>query len=161
MYSITPIDATIKYAYIGHTINFKSRKSQHKNTCNCETGKQYNHKIYQIIREHKGFDNWEMKPLEEYECENKNQARIRERYWFDKYVADGYNMCNANTPYISDGGYEEALKGGVYYEKYYSKTGTNYHKNLERARERNRMLSLAYKENKRLKKLLDENNIKY
>lgn len=161
MYSITPIDPTIKIAYVGHTTNFRSRKSQHKRTCINTNDPNHNCKTYQLIREHKGFDYWEMKPLEECECENKTQARIRERYWYEKFIADGYEMGNSVEPFVSDGNKEEFKKGGAYYEKYYSKDGTLYQANLEKAKERSKSVKLLKEENKRLKKLLDDNGITY
>lgn len=161
MYSITPIDTSIKIAYIGHTTNFRSRKSQHKRSCNNKNELNHNCKVYQLIREHKGFDYWEMKPLEECEYENKTQARIRERYWYEKYIKDGYEMSNTVEPFVCDGNYEETKKGGAYYEKYYSKDGTLYQANLDRARERSKSVKLLKEENERLKKLLEDNGITY
>ena len=34
-------------------------------------------KVYQFIREEGGWKNWEMKPIEEYEWQNKTQATRR------------------------------------------------------------------------------------
>ena len=70
--------------YIGHTTSFYQRYRAHKSNCNNENSKGYNYKIYKIIRENGGWDNWEMKNIEEYPCENVNEARDRERYWIEK-----------------------------------------------------------------------------
>lgn len=162
MYSITPIDTSIKIAYIGHTTNFKSRKYKHKRSYNNENEANYNCKVYQLIRQHKGFDYWEMKPLEECEYETKTQARIRERYWYEKYIADGYEMSNSVEPFVTEkGDKEDYNKGGAYYEKYYSKDGTLYQANLDKARERSKSVKLLKEENERLKKLLEANGITY
>ena len=41
-------------------------------------------KIYKIIRENGGWDNWDMKIIENYPCQNINEAKNRERYWIEK-----------------------------------------------------------------------------
>lgn len=70
------------YTYIGSTLDFKQRKSGHKSDC-----KSKGLKIYQVIKDNGGWDNCEMVPIEEYECENNTQARIREEYWRREYDA--------------------------------------------------------------------------
>jgi hypothetical protein len=68
--------------YVGSTTDFASRKSRHKHNSNNEKSHNYNFKLYQIIREKGGWNEWQMTPLEEYvECQNKTQARIREEKW--------------------------------------------------------------------------------
>tara|TARA_R110002096_G_scaffold323806_1_gene517959 strand:+ start:184 stop:855 length:672 start_codon:yes stop_codon:yes gene_type:complete len=68
-----------EYVYIGSTINFTHRKYRHKSNCNNEIGTRYNFKIYQIIRENGGWDNWRMVIINE--CDEgltKTQAHIIE-----------------------------------------------------------------------------------
>lgn len=77
-------DEMIKCQYVGSTTNFNKRKGQHKATCNIETSGNHHYKVYQTIRENGGWNNWDMKPLEEFPCENKTQQVIREQYWIDK-----------------------------------------------------------------------------
>jgi hypothetical protein len=77
-------DEMIKCLYVGSTTNFNKRKANHKSACNIETSKDYQYKVYQTIREHGGWNNWCMKPLEEFPCENKTQQVIREQFWIDK-----------------------------------------------------------------------------
>jgi len=77
-------DEMIKCSYVGSTTNFSKRKGQHKADCTNEIGKHYHYKVYQTIRENGGWSNWEMKPLEEFPCENKTQQMIREQYWIDQ-----------------------------------------------------------------------------
>ena len=83
MYEIKCNDANVEFYYVGHTTNFRNRKYAHKQNCNNENGKNYNAKIYKFIRENGNWDNWSMIPLEEHECENTIQSRIREQYWID------------------------------------------------------------------------------
>jgi GIY-YIG catalytic domain len=84
IYKIQCKDEKITDIYIGHTTNFKQRNNVHKNNCNIKTSKGHNYKIYKIIRENGGWDNWNMIIIEEYPCENVNEAKERERYWIEK-----------------------------------------------------------------------------
>jgi hypothetical protein len=84
IYKIYCKNDNVNDIYIGHTTNFKQRNKLHKSNCNVETSKGYNYKIYKIIRENGGWDNWNMSIVEEYPCNNVNEARDRERYWIEK-----------------------------------------------------------------------------
>ena len=89
MYRITIGD----YTYIGSTKDFIQRKRQHKVDCRIK-----DLKVYQIIRENGGWDNCEITPIEEYECEGQLQAHIREEHWRREYNA---NM-NSNKAYRTE-----------------------------------------------------------
>ncbi len=65
--------------YIGSTTNFTKRKYMHK----WKTEHNSGHKIHKTIRENGGFDNWDMIEIERYPCKDGNEARARERYWYD------------------------------------------------------------------------------
>jgi hypothetical protein len=84
IYKIHCKNESITDIYIGHTTNFIQRRRLHKSNCSCETAKGYNYKIYKIIRENGGWDNWDMTIIENYSCENVNEAKERERYWITK-----------------------------------------------------------------------------
>jgi hypothetical protein len=47
------------------------------------------------MRENGGWDNFEMTPIEEYECDTPIQARIREQYWINKTEEQKLNSHNA------------------------------------------------------------------
>jgi hypothetical protein len=83
IYKISCKDENVTYCYIGSTKNFRVRKSNHKAYCNSDCSKKHNLKVYQEIRANGGWDNWEMKPIEEFECENTLQCRIREQQLID------------------------------------------------------------------------------
>jgi group I intron endonuclease len=68
---------SLNFSYIGSTGNFSSRKSTHKTNCK----KQLKLKLYETINENGGWDNFIMRPLEKVVCENKLEARMRERWW--------------------------------------------------------------------------------
>jgi hypothetical protein len=81
------------YVYVGSTSAFRKRKYGHKSMCCNETGKLFNLKVYKLIRENGGWDNWEMKPIEELRA-TKTQAHIREQYWIDHFKP-ALNTINA------------------------------------------------------------------
>jgi hypothetical protein len=79
MYKIVCNDLNVKECYVGHTINMTKRKCVHKSACNNEKNKDHNLKIYQIIRETGGFDNWTMLLVEKFPCKDKHEACKRQR----------------------------------------------------------------------------------
>lgn len=86
-------DEMIKCSYVGSTTNFVKRKATHK--CSFHNDNKNHLKLYQTIRENGGWDNWELKPLEEFPCENKTQQVIREQFWIDQFKPD----LNSRTSY--------------------------------------------------------------
>jgi hypothetical protein len=75
-------DVSITEFYVGSTLAFRKRKHQHKSICNNPNNKNYNVKIYEIIRENGGWDNWRMVIIEEMEeGTTLIQSRIREEYY--------------------------------------------------------------------------------
>ena len=83
IYCISCKDESITDSYIGSSVNFKKRKQYHKDSCNNPNIKGYNCKLYQFIREHGGWDNFEINEIEYYPCENDIELYIRENYWMD------------------------------------------------------------------------------
>jgi len=65
--------------YIGSSFDMRDRKYDHKHNCKNPKRKEYNYKVYQYIRENKGFDNWKFEILVEKEFENKTALRIKEK----------------------------------------------------------------------------------
>jgi hypothetical protein len=85
IYKLCCDDPTITDIYVGHTTDKIRRKREHKSRCNNENSPHHNFYVYQFIRQNNGWDNWSMIVIEEYPCENKNQAESRERYWIETY----------------------------------------------------------------------------
>jgi hypothetical protein len=79
IYKIVCCDVTIKECYVGHTTNFTQRKSAHKYNSKVSVGK-----LYKFIKENKGWDNFNMVEIEKFPCMNDNEARARERHWFEQ-----------------------------------------------------------------------------
>jgi len=83
IYKIVCLDPTITDVYVGSTTEFNERKRSHKYNCCNENSNRYSLKIYETIRANGGIDNWEMIEIESYPCENDEQKRERERYWYN------------------------------------------------------------------------------
>jgi hypothetical protein len=80
IYKIVCRDLSVKDVYVGHTTDFKNRKNQHKTICNREKEDNISKK-YDFIRNHGGWENWEMVEIEKYPCNDSNEATARERYY--------------------------------------------------------------------------------
>ena len=74
--------------YVGSTIDFTKRKSSHKKRCLDEKSKEYNLKVYKVIRENEGWENWRMIEIEKYPCNDKREAEAREQYWLEHFNAE-------------------------------------------------------------------------
>ena len=95
IYKIVCNDLNIEDLYVGHTTGFINRKTQHKTVCNNQNASQYKIKLYEMIRENGGWENWSMVEIEKYPCSDGNEARARERYWFETLNAK-LNTCVPN-----------------------------------------------------------------
>ena len=84
MYKFVCNDLTVDQCYVGHTTNWRSRKNIHKSSCTNIKNPTHNRKIYKIMRECGGWDNWQMIEIEKYPCNDSNKATARERYWYDQ-----------------------------------------------------------------------------
>lgn len=130
IYKICCKDLTIPYVYVGSTSDFIRRKYQHKTYCTNEASSSYNMRLYETIRNHGGWDNWDMVVVEEYPCESSIQARSRERHWYEQLNCN----LNVNIPFRSA---EEKKE----YQRDYQKT---YQKNSERYKEYQREYHKTY-----------------
>jgi hypothetical protein len=92
IYKIFCKDSNISDMYVGHTTNFIKRKYQHKTLCN--SSKKI--KMYEIIRENGGWENWIMIEIEKYNCKDSTEARIREQEHYDK-LKPSLNKINPIT----------------------------------------------------------------
>jgi Mg-chelatase subunit ChlI len=84
IYKICCKDHNIKDIYIGSTTNMVQRRYVHKSNCNNENKKEHNIYVYEFIREHGGWDNWEMVLVDKYPCVDNMELQQRERYWYDE-----------------------------------------------------------------------------
>ena len=98
------------YIYVGSTRAFANRKYQHKSDCNNENREQYNCKLYQIIRENDGWDNWRMVCIHQGEYPDKRSAEIKEE---ELRVALNANMNDRRC-------YRTVEQRTEYHKEYYS-----------------------------------------
>ena len=115
IYKIVCNDLSIKECYVGHTINMTKRKCSHKSHCNNMKSEKHNLKIYQIIRENSGWDNWSMLLVEKFPCKDKYEACKREREVYEELEA----KMNTFRPYRT----QEELKQ---YKKQYREERKEY-----------------------------------
>lgn len=174
IYKIVCNDETVLDCYVGHTTNFVKRKHGHKTNCNNENARDYNIKLYQMIRDHGGWLEWQMIPICEYPCENSIQARIKEEEYRIELQA-GLNTCKCfggETRYDYDKSYYETNKGKIaerkkkYYEDNKKEISVREKKKRDEIREQIRTHDkLHYAKNRekiiaRKKKYYDENKDK-
>jgi hypothetical protein len=82
IYKITCKDETITDLYVGHTTNFVQRKYAHKVSCTNSKSINYNCKVYQVIRNNGGWDNWNMEIIDFINCKDLYEARKKEHEYF-------------------------------------------------------------------------------
>ena len=95
IYKLVCNDLNTTDVYVGHTTNYVKRKASHKERCNNEKSKKYNLKVYKVMRENGGWDNWSMIEIEKYPCNDMNEATKQERYWYEQLNAN-MNQLNPN-----------------------------------------------------------------
>jgi len=98
IYKICSLDKNLSLNYIGSSTNFKKRESYHKNDCNNPNSKNYNLKIYQIIRDNGGWDMFEILVIEKFPCSTREELNKREEEFRVEYDA------NMNTKRCWTGG---------------------------------------------------------
>lgn len=64
--------------YVGHTTNWNNRKGQHKSNCSNTKRKEYDIKLYKMMRENGGWEMFRMIEIEKYPCNDKREAEKRE-----------------------------------------------------------------------------------
>jgi hypothetical protein len=81
IYKIVCKDLSITECYVGHTTDFKSRRSKHKTQADSvdQASKTYNIPVYKFIRENGGFVNFDMILISTHAFDNSLEARRQER----------------------------------------------------------------------------------
>jgi hypothetical protein len=100
IYKIVCKDSSVRDIYVGSSTD-SYRKSKHKSACNNTNSEHYNLKVYKFIREHGGWDNWEMVELYKYPCNYKSELEQEECWAWDKY-SYYYEMLNDRKPYQTE-----------------------------------------------------------
>jgi hypothetical protein len=135
IYKIVCNDLNITEVYVGHTTAFKERKSKHKQSCKNENNKDYNAKVYQYIRENGGWDNFSMIEIEKYPCNDFNEARARERYWYESL----HPFLNERNPI------RNAEEKQTYYKQHYILNQEHYKQYRENNKEKNQEYKKQYR----------------
>jgi hypothetical protein len=82
IYKITCKNTSVTDVYVGHTTNFVQRKHSHKQSC--INTKRANHKckLYEVIRNNGGWENWKMEIINFFQCQDHYEARQKEQEYF-------------------------------------------------------------------------------
>ena len=86
-YKICCKDPSVNDVYIGHTTNFIQRKYAHKQGCLNIKSQNYNCKLYNVIRDNNGWDNWRMEIIAFHDCDGLMTAKKYEQVYFEQYKA--------------------------------------------------------------------------
>jgi hypothetical protein len=87
-YKIYCKDSNISDLYIGHTTNFVQRKHGHKQSCINPKAINHNCKLYKVIRDNSGWDNWNMDIIAFHNCEDLLSAKRYEQQYYKDYKAN-------------------------------------------------------------------------
>ena len=80
-YKFACLDSSVELCYVGSTANWKQRKQNHKKNCNNQNGEKYNTKVYKLIRENGGWENFKMIEIGKQEQLTLREAeQIEEKY---------------------------------------------------------------------------------
>jgi hypothetical protein len=82
IYKITCKDANVNDVYVGHTTNFVQRKHSHKQSCINMKSLSYKSKVYEVIRNNGGWNNWKMEIINFFNCRDHYEARQKEQEYF-------------------------------------------------------------------------------
>ena len=88
IYKIFCKDSDVKDIYVGSTTRIKDRIKTHKTTLTNPNNPHSKYKLYTVIKENGGWDNWIITEIESYPCETQNEILIRERFWIENLNAD-------------------------------------------------------------------------
>jgi hypothetical protein len=154
IYKIVCKNEDVKDVYVGSTTRFNKRRTEHKKRCNNNIYKEYNHKIYQIIRANGGWDNFEMVEIIKQPCNDRAHAHALERYYCE--------LLNSNMNTVLPGRDKEKKK--IYQNEYYVKNKEKLklyqHEYKQKKKEHKKELQKIYHETFKQKKILNyESNI--
>jgi len=148
IYKIYCNDKNITEVYVGSTTNFKQRKNKHKGNCNSEKNDKYNMRLYKIIRDNGGWDNYSMIPIIEYPCENKIQLLIKEEEYRKELNAQ-LNSCKCIIISHTDSMKEsyQKRKGKIDKDKVKEYNRQYKEQNKDALKEKNKLYYEKHKEN--------------
>uniref|UniRef100_A0A6C0LR70 C2H2-type domain-containing protein n=1 Tax=viral metagenome TaxID=1070528 RepID=A0A6C0LR70_9ZZZZ len=106
IYKITCKDPTVKDVYVGHTTNFVQRKHAHKQSCTNNKSSNYDCKLYEVIRNNGGWNNWFMEIVGFFNCNDHYEARKKEQEYFEllRATLNSIEPMPKPKPKIANGG---------------------------------------------------------
>jgi hypothetical protein len=148
VYKLCCKDPTVEDVYIGSTTNFHRRKQTHKCRCTNEHDSGYMFPVYRFIREHGGWDNWDMVLVKRYSLKDKQALRRKERKHMEKYKA----TLNVKVPAKTQKEWIEENRDKVngYKRKYYKKNKAYLMKKSKQHYEENREKILVQNQNRQV-----------
>jgi len=100
IYKITCKNSDIHDVYVGHTTNFIQRKRAHKQCCLNDKNDSNSCKLYKIIRENGGWENWKMEIIAFKNCNNHYEAREIEQEYYESLNASLNSIAPMPKPKI-------------------------------------------------------------
>ena len=82
------LELNCDFVYVGSTSNLNKRIKDHKQNCVNESCRAYTYDLYKNIRLFGGFEKCNFEIIENYDCENRKEALIREQYWINELKAN-------------------------------------------------------------------------
>ena len=152
IYKITCKDSIVPDLYVGHTTNFVQRKHAHKQGCINEKSSNHKCKLYEVIRNNGGWENWKMEIINFFNFKTHYEARKKEQEYFVSLNA----TLNSIEPYAIPKPKEIVEKIKINKEVLHCKECNKYFSNTN-------LLESHNKTNKHMKKLdtmITENNEK-
>jgi len=152
IYKIEHIDKD-DLVYVGHTTNWDRRKCEHKRYSNNENSSKHNYKLYQMIKDNGGWDNFRMIEVEKYPCSDRREADKRET----EIMKELKSNMNMGKSFVSE---EDKKETNRQYNKEYfqihkksiQEARKDYHKEYrEIKKEKIRKIKKAYSENNKEK----------
>ena len=93
-YRIVCKDLEVTDFYVGHTTDFRKRKTQHKTVCHNPNANGFDTHVYDFIGQHGGWENWDMLLIERVKCDDGLDARKKER----RYIEEMHATLNRRIP---------------------------------------------------------------
>lgn len=98
LYTIKPKNPLDTNLYVGSTVNFARRKSQHRKASTNKRSPTYWSMLYRYIRNCGGFDNFIMEKVLDFPCETKHEGLLKEKEYIRKLNA----TLNTANPVADD-----------------------------------------------------------
>ena len=117
IYLISCKDSNQKGCYVGQTSRFKRRLIEHKHVSKTESASAHNRSIYRYIRNHGGWDNFEMKKIHSIEGTQKEIDKL-EKFYIKKYKSLNTIPTRTRKEYYKDNKETINAKSILYYNEH-------------------------------------------